>query len=217
MDLGEVDVALGLADVLLALRFCHEDARLAHGNVADDTIFINTHGQWKLGGFHFFSAARWAGLAETVTHACDSAPFSAFEFGDDADPSPLRLAMHPSLDCAAPGPCPPQPTRMTRRRGGAGAITVPQYQMSYEPQGGPGTNPNNQIAINAQVSTQGAANSALDAGAFKMGGRRSRKRKGGNPDWVWGCMSGGRTKRSSRRRSSRKRSIRRKRCSRKRY
>ena len=107
--------------------------------------------------------------------------------------------------------------RMRSRRGGAGAITVPQYQMPYEPQGGPGTNPNNQIAINAQVSTQGVANSALDAGAFKMGGRRSRKRKGGNPDWVWGCMSGGRTKRSSRRRSSRKRSIRRKRCSRKRY
>jgi len=101
--------------------------------------------------------------------------------------------------------------RMRSRRGGAGTIVVPQYQMSYEPQGGPGTNPNDQIAINAQVSTQGAANSALDAGAFKMGGRRSRRRsrKGGNPDWVWGCMSGGRTKR--------RRSIRRRKSSRKRY
>jgi hypothetical protein len=106
--------------------------------------------------------------------------------------------------------------RMRSRRGGAGALTVPQYQMSYEPQGGPGTNPNDQIAINAQVSTQGAANSALDAGAFKMGGRRShrrtKKRRGGNPDWIWGCMSGGRTKCSRR-----KRSIRRRKSSRKRY
>lgn len=98
------------------------------------------------------------------------------------------------------------------RRGGAGTITVPQMQMSYEPQGGPGTNPNDQIATNAQVSTQGAANAALDAGAFKMGGgRRRRSRKGGNADWIWGCMSGGRTKRR------RRRSIRRRKSSRKRH
>jgi hypothetical protein len=77
--------------------------------------------------------------------------------------------------------------------------------MSYEPQGGPGTNPNDQIASNAQVGTQGAANAALDAGAFKKGGRRSRKRKGGNPDWLWGCMSGGRKRRSRSKRSDRKR------------
>ena len=34
------------------------------------------------------------------------------------------------------------------RKGGASAITVPQFNMSYEPQGGPGTNPNDQIASN---------------------------------------------------------------------
>ena len=97
------------------------------------------------------------------------------------------------------------------RKGGASAITVPQFNMSYEPQGGPGTNPNDQIASNAQVGTQGAANAALDAGAFKKGGsKRSgskrRSRKGGNPDWVWGCSSGGkrstRSKKSNRKRKS---------------
>lgn len=71
-------------------------------------------------------------------------------------------------------------------------IVVPQLQMPYEPQGGPGTNPNNQIQENARISTQMAANSALDSGATKMGGTRHRRsRKGGNPDWLWGCMSGG--------------------------
>jgi hypothetical protein len=90
------------------------------------------------------------------------------------------------------------------RKGGASNIVVPQFNMSYEPQGGPGTNPNDQIASNAQVGTQGAANAALDAGAFKKGGRRSRKRKGGNPDWVWGCMSGGKRSRRNKR-SNRKR------------
>lgn len=100
--------------------------------------------------------------------------------------------------------------RRRSRKGGASAITVPQFNMSYEPQGGPGTNPNDQIASNAQVGTQGAANAALDAGAFKKGGsKRSgskrRSRKGGNPDWVWGCSSGGkRSRRSNRKRKSSK-------------
>jgi hypothetical protein len=98
--------------------------------------------------------------------------------------------------------------RVTRKRYG-GTIAVPQYQMLYESQGGPGTNPNNQIQGSAQTSTQMAANSALDSGATKMGGyrrkvsRRRRSRKGGNPDWVWGCLSGGkkRTRRSRRSRN----------------
>ena len=90
---------------------------------------------------------------------------------------------------------------------GGDAIAVPQYQMLYEPQGGNGTNPNNQIQGNAQTSTQMAANAALDSGATKMGGsRRRRYRKGGNPDWVWGCLSGGkkRTSKSGRKRRTKK-------------
>ena len=75
---------------------------------------------------------------------------------------------------------------------GGDTIAVPQYQMLYESQGGPGTNPNNQIQGNSQTSTQMAANAALDSGATKMGGsKRRRSRKGGNPDWLWGCMSVG--------------------------
>ena len=95
--------------------------------------------------------------------------------------------------------------RKSRYRGGDGngTIEVPQYQMLYEPQGGNGTNPNNQIQGNSQTSTQMAANAALDAGATKIGGsRRKRSRRGGNPDWVWGCMSGGKKRRT--RKTSRK-------------
>ena len=92
-----------------------------------------------------------------------------------------------------------------KHRGGASTIAVPQYQMLYEPQGGTGTNPNNQIQGNAQTSTQMAANSVNDAKASKMGGG-SKKRKGGNPDWVWGCMSGGkkRTRKHTRRNKNKK-------------
>ena len=92
--------------------------------------------------------------------------------------------------------------------GGGDTLTVPQYQMLYEPQGGNGTNPNNQIQASSQTSTQMAANSALDkVGGTKRRGSRRRSRKGGNPDWLWGCMNGGkkrRTIKAGRKRKSRK-------------
>jgi hypothetical protein len=98
--------------------------------------------------------------------------------------------------------------RKRKAYGGATDIAVPQYQMLYESQGGPGTNPNNQIQGNSQTSTQMAANAALDSGATKMGGsKRRRSRKGGNPDWLWGCMSGGkkRTRKAYRKNTKRSR------------
>ena len=101
--------------------------------------------------------------------------------------------------------------KLRKRRHIGGAVVVPQYQMLYEPQGGPGTNPNNQIQAGSQTSTQMAANSVYDNAATKTGGsKRSRNRKGGNPNWLWGCMSGGKkrtrkhTKRSRAHRKSRK-------------
>lgn len=98
--------------------------------------------------------------------------------------------------------------RLRKRKAyrGGDAITVPQYQMLYEPQGGNGTNPNNQIQGNAQTSTQMAANAALDkVGGSKRNVSRRRSRKGGNPDWLWGCMSGGKKRsRKAGRKSTRK-------------
>lgn len=77
-----------------------------------------------------------------------------------------------------------------RKRGGSnGKIVVPQFQMSYTPQNGPGQDPNAQIKNNAVIGTQAAANSVYDAEALKFGGS--------NPDWVWGCSSGGKRKRRS--------------------
>ena len=92
-----------------------------------------------------------------------------------------------------------------RRKCRGGAINAPQMQMLYQPQGGPGTNPNNQIAANTQTSTQMAANRVYDADASNVSGGSRRKRKGGNPDWHWGCKSGGKSYRKSRKtRKSRK-------------
>lgn len=92
-------------------------------------------------------------------------------------------------------------------RYGGSTIAVPQYQMLYSPQGGPGTDPNSQIQANSRVSTQGAANAIYDNYATQKGGYFYKKikhnkiskkgikttqvikslLKGGN--MTWGCMS----------------------------
>ena len=77
--------------------------------------------------------------------------------------------------------------------GGGEGIAVPQFTMSYKAPGGPGQDPNSLIAGNSQTSTQGAANSVFDKNAL-IGG--SRRRKGGNPDWIWGCFSGGKKRKT---------------------
>jgi hypothetical protein len=90
------------------------------------------------------------------------------------------------------------------KHGGAdnGGVVVPQFQMQYSTTGAGGQDPNSIIKQNASVSTQGAENAKYDNLA-RVGG--SRKRRGGNPDWSWGCYSGGRKKSRSRRSKSYKR------------
>ena len=96
-----------------------------------------------------------------------------------------------------------------RRRSRGGAIAVPQYQMNYTPQNGPGQDPNSVIKQNSQISTQGTENAKYDSLATQSGGKSwSKSKKGGkyNPDWSWGCYSGGRkSRRRSHRRSRRTR------------
>jgi len=78
--------------------------------------------------------------------------------------------------------------------GSTNTVSVPQFQMPYQSTGGPETNPNAQIAAGAQTGMQANENARYD-GQAKMGGH-----KGGNPNWKWGCLNGGK----SRRRPSRK-------------
>ena len=94
-----------------------------------------------------------------------------------------------------------------KHRGGAaasnGTITVPVIKPLYTPQGGVGTNPTDQMTGNAKTSTQMAANQVYDNQATQMGG--SKRRKGGNPNWLWGCMSGGKKKKKTRKQTKRSR------------
>jgi hypothetical protein len=77
--------------------------------------------------------------------------------------------------------------------GGAttGGVVVPQYQMQYDSPGAAGQTPNDIIKQNASISTQGSENAKYDNLAKKGG---SRKKRGGNSNWSWGCYSGGKKK-----------------------
>jgi hypothetical protein len=90
--------------------------------------------------------------------------------------------------------------RRHKKYGGAteNSVTVPQMQVQYSTTGAGGQDPNSIIKQNTSVSVQAAENAKYDNLARKGG---SRKKRGGNPDWSWGCYSGGRKSRSRRSKS----------------
>jgi hypothetical protein len=97
----------------------------------------------------------------------------------------------------------------------ANKVVVPQFQMQYQPTGGPGQDPNSVIQQNSQTSTQSTANAVYDNYATQQGGtrrtkkRRStgsrKKRKGGSNKYTWGCFSGGKSRGKKRYRGHSKR------------
>jgi len=87
-----------------------------------------------------------------------------------------------------------------------GKMNAPQItNMPYESTGGPGTGPNPQMAENARISAQMAANSKFD----------HRVQAGGNPDWNWPCLKGGKKRTKKNKRKVRNNSMYRRRKSRK--
>ena len=98
--------------------------------------------------------------------------------------------------------------RKRKSYGGGDTLLAPQANLLYPEINGHGTGVNSQMQGNAQTSTQMAANSALDkvGGSKRRGSSKRRSRKGGNPDWLWGCMSGGkkRSRKAGRKRTTNK-------------
>jgi hypothetical protein len=94
--------------------------------------------------------------------------------------------------------------RFKKTRGGSNSnvIPVPQFSMQYTPQGGPGQDPNSIIQMNAAVGTQGAANSVFDKYATQMGGHYNMNTN--TNQYQWGCYSGGKKYRKSRKITNKK-------------
>jgi hypothetical protein len=90
-----------------------------------------------------------------------------------------------------------------KRKYYGGNIPVGQFNVGYSEQVGEG-GVNDQVKQGAQIGSQSYANAKFDSLATKMGGskkyksknsksrnNRTKSKKGGNPDWSWGCLSGG--------------------------
>lgn len=99
-----------------------------------------------------------------------------------------------------------------KKRGGSG-IHVPQFNMQYTPQNGPGQDPNSIVKQNAGIGTQSAANSVYDKYATQMGGYSALNMNTNTNQYQWGCYSGGkkykRNKKNGRTNSKKKRTKRR--------
>ncbi|KAG0005629.1 hypothetical protein BGZ79_003239 [Entomortierella chlamydospora] len=52
-ELDELELQKGLSQLGKGLQFCHNDAKIVHGNLVPDAIFVNAKGDWKIAGFGF--------------------------------------------------------------------------------------------------------------------------------------------------------------------
>lgn len=95
-----------------------------------------------------------------------------------------------------------------RRKRGGGDVNVPVLKPMYTSQNGQADPVSQQQAL-AQSGTQGSANRVYDNQATRGGSRR--KKRGGNPNWSWGCYSGGRRRTHRRKTKKHKKKTRRRR------
>ncbi|KAJ3349334.1 SCY1-like protein 2 [Allomyces javanicus] len=86
-ELDELEIQKGVLQLARALEFCHHDAKLVHGNLVPEVVWINSKGDWKLGGF-FFSRWNQYGTDKKV----DFPEYNA----------PLGSSWLPNLDFGAP-------------------------------------------------------------------------------------------------------------------
>ena len=80
----------------------------------------------------------------------------------------------------------------TKKKGGA--ITVPVLQTTYKSAGSPEQSPTGIATNNAIVASTSQSRAVNDNLATQQGGKRGKK--GGNPNWLWGCYSGGKRKKT---------------------
>jgi hypothetical protein len=86
-------------------------------------------------------------------------------------------AKQASLNASVGGKHRRKKQKHSRHLKGGDNVAVPQFHMQYTPQGGLGTNPNDQIKGTSSTSMQSTSWAKYDSEATKTGGRKSRRNK----------------------------------------
>eukprot|EP00912_Choanoflagellata_sp_UC4_P000574 UC4_evm1s355 len=102
-DLHPLEIKCGILQVSDALHFCERKLECAHGNLTPEAIMITSTGDWKLGGFSFFSHARYgeAGTGGRGFSYNDEIPRKVKDEDHALAQRVLRL-QQPDLDYLAP-------------------------------------------------------------------------------------------------------------------
>eukprot|EP01134_Creolimax_fragrantissima_P006272 CFRG6272T1 len=97
-SLTDVDKQLGLLQVAEGLNFCHKSARLVHANLSLEALFVDSKGDWKIGGFGFSVHQGYSNPGDMET----TANFSEFDQRTNASGNPSLNYMAPER-VIAPG------------------------------------------------------------------------------------------------------------------
>ncbi|KAL9646730.1 hypothetical protein ABK040_001152 [Willaertia magna] len=100
-QLSKVELKYGMCQVMEALSFLHQNAKLTHAGLHPNNIFINTEGHWKVAGFQFSFSTN------SVVNNTSSPTLST---ANDTTIIPFRKGFTkkdflPSLDYTAPEYC----------------------------------------------------------------------------------------------------------------
>lgn len=90
LEIDELEIQKGLLQIALGLEFLHESAKLVHGNLTPEAIYVNAKSDWKIAGLAF------AGPVDTSNAQSTMSPISLSEalYHDPRLPSNLQLDLN---------------------------------------------------------------------------------------------------------------------------
>ena len=101
-ELDSISIKRGLLQVCKALQFLHNNCNIVHNNLTPSSIFINSHGDWKLGGFGLLKNLNEISSKERNTAGIMDfyflAPFATYRL--EYTPPEIVIDMPPILDYA---------------------------------------------------------------------------------------------------------------------
>lgn len=121
----DLEIRLGLMDILEALTFLHSEARLLHLAVCPDNIYLTPRGKWKLAGFSF-SQSQSAERKAILPAALDFLGIARRQRYNDSE---IPEAIIPPLAYTAPELINPKVATTTSDLFSVAAVTLSVYRV----------------------------------------------------------------------------------------